>query len=100
MVRQWQQTFYGERYSHSRMNEGMPDFVQLAKAFGIKGICIKNKNELKPYIEQIFSLKEPIVIDCQVSKEENCYPMVAPDFLLSNLLISLLSLNKGSKFSN
>eukprot|EP00871_Galdieria_phlegrea_P004025 jgi/Galph1/4623/GphlegSOOS_G3209.1 len=78
MVRQWQQTFYGERYSHSRMNEGMPDFVQLAKAFGIKGICIKNKNELKPYIEQIFSLKEPIVIDCQVSKEENCYPMVAP----------------------
>ncbi|EME28479.1 [pt] acetolactate synthase I/II/III large subunit [Galdieria sulphuraria] len=98
MVRQWQQAFYGERYSHSNMNQGMPDFVQLAKAFGIKAICIKNKYELHSSFEKFFSIKEPIIIDCHVSKEENCYPMVAPGKSNSQMIGLIKQLKKNTLF--
>jgi acetolactate synthase-1/2/3 large subunit len=98
MVRQWQQAFYGERYSHSNMNQGMPDFVQLAKAFGIKAICIKNKHELHFSFEKAFATKEPIVIDCHVSKEENCYPMVAPGKSNSQMIGLIKQLKKNALF--
>nr|YP_009565138.1 acetohydroxyacid synthase large subunit [Gelidium galapagense]QBA96489.1 acetohydroxyacid synthase large subunit [Gelidium galapagense] len=78
MVRQWQQAFYGERYSHSNMEKGSPDFVNLAKSFGIKGIKLKNRKDLNVAIESTLKNKGPVVLDCQVKQEENCYPMVAP----------------------
>ena len=46
MVRQWQQAFYGERYSHSNMEKGAPNFIKLAESFGIKGVLIKNREDL------------------------------------------------------
>nr|YP_010713804.1 acetohydroxyacid synthase large subunit [Galdieria phlegrea]UNJ16254.1 acetohydroxyacid synthase large subunit [Galdieria sp.]WDA99694.1 acetohydroxyacid synthase large subunit [Galdieria sulphuraria]WDA99886.1 acetohydroxyacid synthase large subunit [Galdieria phlegrea] len=98
MVRQWQQAFYGERYSHSNMNQGMPDFVQLAKAFGIKAICVKNKYDLIYSFEKAFSIKEPIIIDCHVSKEENCYPMVAPGKSNSQMIGLIKQLKKNALF--
>ena len=78
MVRQWQQAFYGERYSHSNMEKGSPDFVNLAKSFGIKGIKLKKRKDLSTAIESALTDKGPIILDCQVKQEENCYPMVAP----------------------
>nr|YP_010337566.1 acetohydroxyacid synthase large subunit [Dixoniella grisea]UNJ17151.1 acetohydroxyacid synthase large subunit [Dixoniella grisea] len=78
MVRQWQETFYQGRYSHSNMKKGSPDFQLLAQAFGIKAITVTNKQEFSYYISEICLLKEPILVDCQVIENENCYPMVAP----------------------
>nr|BDA98924.1 acetohydroxyacid synthase large subunit [Chroomonas debatzensis] len=78
MVRQWQQAFYGERYSHSNMEKGAPNFVQLAESFGIKGVTISNREELKTNLEDILEYDGPILVDCQVVPDENCYPMVAP----------------------
>nr|WDA99960.1 acetohydroxyacid synthase large subunit [Cyanidium sp. THAL103] len=78
MVRQWQQTFYGERYSHSNMKEGQPNFVKLANAYGIKGISIQDSLELKLKLQQIIKMKEPMIIDCKVINDENCYPMISP----------------------
>lgn len=78
MVRQWQEAFFSERYSHSSMEAGMPDFVQLAKAFGIKGMRVCNRAELKGTIAEMLSHDGPVLIDAQVTKDENCYPMVAP----------------------
>lgn len=78
MVRQWQQAFYGARYSHSRMEEGAPDFVALAKSFGIDGRSINNRNEMESLFNNIADYKGPMLIDCQVIEDENCYPMVAP----------------------
>ncbi len=78
MVRQWQQAFYGERYSHSNMEKGAPNFIQLAEAFGIKGILIKNRAELSESIQMIMEYDGPIVVDFQVIPDANCYPMVAP----------------------
>tara|TARA_B110000261_G_scaffold25549_1_gene27839 strand:+ start:32881 stop:34605 length:1725 start_codon:yes stop_codon:yes gene_type:complete len=78
MVRQWQQAFYGERYSHSNMEKGAPNFIQLAESWGIKGVAIKNRKDLNKSIKEILEYDGPIVIDIQVISDENCYPMVAP----------------------
>ena len=78
MVRQWQQSFYGERYSHSSMKEGMPDFVQLANSYGIKGYRISSFEEFISEADNIFLTKECVLVDFQVHENENCYPMVAP----------------------
>ena len=78
MVRQWQQSFYGERYSHSSMNEGMPNFVQLANAYGINAKQISSPNNLKEQLQEVLDTPGPCLVDCQIIKDENCYPMVAP----------------------
>lgn len=78
MVRQWQQSFYGERYSHSNMSEGMPNFVQLANAYGIQGKIITPEDNLEQILEEAIYAPGPYLIDCQITKAENCYPMVAP----------------------
>ena len=78
MVRQWQQAFYGERYSSSNMEVGMPDFVKLAEAYGVKGMQIKSRDELKDAIAQILAYDGPVLVDVRVNRNENCYPMVAP----------------------
>nr|YP_009313377.1 Acetohydroxyacid synthetase large subunit [Dichotomaria marginata]SCW21631.1 Acetohydroxyacid synthetase large subunit [Dichotomaria marginata] len=78
MVRQWQQAFYGERYSHSNMSLGAPNLVDLANAYGIKGISISKRHEMFNALEEFIMCNEPIILDCQVVEDENCYPMVAP----------------------
>lgn len=78
MVRQWQQAFYGERYSCSNMEVGMPDIEFLAKAYGIKGMVIRNSEELKDAIAEMIAHNGPVIVDARVTKDENCYPMVAP----------------------
>lgn len=78
MVRQWQEAFYGERYSSSNMEVGMPDFVKLAQAYSVKGILIKSRDELKDAIAQILAHDGPVLADVRVNRNENCYPMVAP----------------------
>jgi len=78
MVRQWQQAFYGERYSHSSMEKGAPNFIQIAEAYGIKGISLTTREELNNSIKDILDYDGPILVDCKVVPDENCYPMVAP----------------------
>jgi len=78
MVRQWQETFYEERYSHSRMDKGMPDFVKLAEAYGVKGMRVDHPDQLKAGIAELMAHEGPVVCDFQVIKDVNCYPMVAP----------------------
>ncbi len=78
MVRQWQETFYGERYSSSNMETGMPDFALLAKAFGVKGMVVHHRSELSSAIAEMLVHDGPVLLDVHVKKDENCYPMVAP----------------------
>jgi acetolactate synthase-1/2/3 large subunit len=78
MVRQWQETFYGERYSSSNMQKGMPNFEKLAEAFGVKGILVKERSQLKDAIAEMLAYDGPVLLDVHVKKDENCYPMVAP----------------------
>lgn len=78
MVRQWQQTFYEERYEASNMEKGMPDFVKLAEAYGIKGIVVSRREELSDAIAQMLAHEGAVLLDVKVKRDENCYPMVAP----------------------
>ena len=78
MVRQWQESFYGERYSHSRMEEGTPHFENLAKSYGIEGITIDSSDGLEEKLKKIIDFKGPIIANINVVQDENCYPMVAP----------------------
>jgi acetolactate synthase-1/2/3 large subunit len=78
MVRQWQQAFYGERYSASNMQPSMPDFVKLAEAYGLKGIMVSQREQLEDAIAEMLAHDGPVLMDVKVSRDENCYPMVAP----------------------
>jgi acetolactate synthase-1/2/3 large subunit len=86
MVRQWQEAFYGERYSSTDIELGMPDFELLAKAFGIKGLVIRNREELPKVIAEMLAHDGPVLVDAHVTRDENCYPMVAPGSSVSQML--------------
>jgi acetolactate synthase I/II/III large subunit len=78
MVRQWQESFYSERYSNSNMEVGMPDFKKLAEAFGVKGLVVTHEDDLAAVVAEILAHDGPVVADFQVKRDENCYPMVPP----------------------
>ncbi|ERN40511.1 acetolactate synthase, large subunit, biosynthetic type [Rubidibacter lacunae KORDI 51-2] len=78
MVRQWQQTFFGERYSASNMQSGMPDFVKLCDAYGLKGMVVGDRARLDDAIAEMLAHDGPVLLDAHVTRDENCYPMVAP----------------------
>jgi acetolactate synthase-1/2/3 large subunit len=86
MVRQWQESFYGNRFSNSYMRNGMPNFANIAKAYDLLGFEITNTNELKTIIQKNEKIKKSIVFDVNVIEKENCYPMVAPGKSNSQML--------------
>ena len=75
MVRQWQQLLHGGRYSHS-YSEALPDFVKLAEAYGAVGIRATTPAELDAKILEMINTDRPVIFDCVVDKNENCYPMI------------------------
>lgn len=77
MVRQWQELFYKERYSHSLLTS-QPSFVKLADAYGIKAFQASNVAEAEQVLKEAFASPEPILIDMRVEPKENVYPMIAP----------------------
>ena len=78
MVRQWQQAFYGERYSHSNMEKGSPNLVKLAQSFNILGLQLDSRDQMENMVDLFCNYDGPAVLNCNVRETENCYPMVAP----------------------
>ncbi len=75
MVRQWQELTYESRYSQS-YSDSLPDFVKLAEAYGWKGIRIENESQLDAGIQEMIDYDGPVIVDCLVAKESNCFPMI------------------------
>jgi acetolactate synthase-1/2/3 large subunit len=75
MVRQWQELTYESRYSES-YSDSLPDFVKLAEAYGWKGIRIENEGQLDAGIQAMIDHPGPVIVDCLVHKEANCFPMI------------------------
>jgi len=75
MVRQWQELTYESRYSNS-YSDSLPDFVKLAEAYGWKGIRIENESQLDAGIKAMIEHDGPVIVDCLVAKESNCFPMI------------------------
>nr|QCI03973.1 acetohydroxyacid synthetase large subunit [Antithamnionella ternifolia] len=94
MVRQWQQAFYGERYSHSNMEQGSPDWVVLCQSFGILGLELELRSEIYNTLNTFFDHEGPVLLNCKVKEEENCYPMVAPGKSNSQMIGLTKNLNK------
>ena len=75
MVRQWQEFFHGGRYSES-YTDSLPDFIALANSFGIKGMRVKDPENLKSSIDEMLNHDGPVVMDVCVDKLENVFPMI------------------------
>ncbi|MCK5271109.1 MAG: biosynthetic-type acetolactate synthase large subunit [Sedimentisphaerales bacterium] len=75
MVRQWQELFYGRRYSKSFLQH--PSFAKVAEAFGAVGLTATKKEEVPQIIEQMLAEKKCCVVDFLIEREENVWPMVA-----------------------
>ena len=75
MVRQWQELLHDKNYSES-YSEALPDFVKLAEAYGAVGIRASKPEELDEKIKEMISVDKPVIFDCVVKKEENCFPMI------------------------
>ncbi|MBX2821513.1 MAG: biosynthetic-type acetolactate synthase large subunit [Rhodothermaceae bacterium] len=77
MVRQWQELFHENRYSHTDLTDTNPDFVKLAEANHVVGLRASTPKELDEAIEKAWSINDgPVLIECQVEKEEMVFPMV------------------------
>ena len=74
MVRQWQELFYGRRYSKSYLKN--PEYEALAKALGAVGMTVEKKADVPKAIKQMLKEKQPCVVDFKVEPEENVWPMV------------------------
>ena len=83
MVRQWQNLFYGKRYSHTVLNDTV-DFVKLAEAMGAKGYRVEKKEDFEPVFREAVSLNIPVVIDCQIPCDDKVFPMVSPGAPISD----------------
>lgn len=82
MVRQWQTLFYGQRYSNTVLNDGV-DFVKLSEAMGARAFKVTTKEEFEKSFNEALNAGAPVVLDCQVDKDEKVFPMVAPGGAIS-----------------
>ena len=71
MVRQWQNLFYGQRYSATVLNDAV-DFVKLAEAYGADGYRIEKPEDLLPVLKKALDSPNPAFVDVRVEREEKC----------------------------
>src|SRR5512143_19779 len=88
MVRQWQEFFHGNRYSHSYM-DALPDFVKLAEAYGHVGILVEKPSDVEGALKEAFARKDDLVfLDFRTDSTENVYPMVPGGRGLSEVILA------------
>lgn len=88
MVRQWQEFFHGNRYSHSYM-DALPDFVKLAEAYGHVGILVEKPSDVEGALKEAFARKDELVfLDFRTDSTENVYPMVPGGKGLSEVILA------------
>ncbi len=75
MVRQWQELLHGGRYSES-YTAALPDFVKLAEAYHAVGIRCEKPGDLDHAIREMIDVDKPVIFDCVVDQNENCFPMI------------------------
>ncbi|MCR5273345.1 MAG: biosynthetic-type acetolactate synthase large subunit [Lachnospiraceae bacterium] len=84
MVRQWQDLFYGKRYSATVLDDGM-DYVKVAEGMGCIGLRATTREEFDEAFERALGEKKPVVIDCIIDKDDKVWPMVAPGAPISEV---------------
>jgi len=97
MVRQWQELFFSERYSHTNLDV-TPDFVMVAEAYGAVGLRATTPSEVEPVLKEAFKIKKPVFMDFVVDWKEKVYPMVPAGAAIDQMLFDE-SLEKKKKKS-
>ena len=85
MVRQWQELFFNERYSHSKLDL-IPDFVALAQAYGAVGLRATRPSEVEPVLKEAFKVKRTVFMDFEIDWKEKVYPMVPAGAAIDTML--------------
>ncbi|MDR2666334.1 MAG: biosynthetic-type acetolactate synthase large subunit [Endomicrobium sp.] len=103
-VRQWQEMFYGKRYSHTCLAKRkkcpkwcnspkrdtcpvyVPDFLKWAQSYGALGIRVTEKNDVEPALKEMLRTKNSVVLDVWTEIEENVFPMVPVGASLDNII--------------
>jgi acetolactate synthase-1/2/3 large subunit len=84
MVRQWQELFYDRRYSYTELPA--VDFVGIARAYGVDGIRVEEKEEVRPALEAAFAADGPFVLDFRIEREANVFPMVPAGAAINEMI--------------
>jgi acetolactate synthase-1/2/3 large subunit len=84
MVRQWQELFYERRYQATPLKN--PNFVALAESYGVKGIKVTKKSEVKKALQKTIKTPGPVLVDFHIETEENVFPMVAPGSAINKMM--------------
>ena len=85
-VRQWQEMFFGQRYSQTRMIN--PDYAIIARAYGIRCVTVERREELEAGLEAMFSDDAPFILDVHVLEEGMVMPMVPPGKGINQIMIT------------
>jgi acetolactate synthase-1/2/3 large subunit len=76
MVRQWQDMFFGERFSQIRLTQSLPDYAVLARAYGALGFTAETEDELDAALREAIASGRTCVVDARVDPREHCFPMI------------------------
>jgi acetolactate synthase-1/2/3 large subunit len=76
MVRQWQELFYEERYAQTHLTHQVPDYAQLAEAYGCAGFTVEREDDLEATLSAALACGRTAVVDARCDPAENCYPIV------------------------
>jgi acetolactate synthase-1/2/3 large subunit len=77
MVRQWQDLFYGQRYSNTVIDDSV-DYCKVAEGLGCKAYRVETLEEFRAAVKDAIRLNIPCVIDCKINKDDKVFPMVSP----------------------
>ena len=85
-VRQWQELFYAERYSQTRLLN--PDYALIAQAYGVRYRCVEQRAELEDAVREMLESKEAYILDAHVCEKGMVYPMVPGGRRLDEILLN------------
>jgi acetolactate synthase-1/2/3 large subunit len=89
MVRQWQDLFFGRRYSSTTLTGRATDFVKLAEAYGAVGMNVTKPEEVEPALKKAMELRRPVLINCEIDIDEKVFPMVPAGAGIDELIMSM-----------
>ena len=85
MVRQWQELFFGRRYSSVELDVS-PDFEKIGEAYGIETVTLETREDLEEKMEGLLRSNEPVIINCLVEREANVFPMIPAGQSAENMI--------------
>lgn len=97
MVRQWQELFFNERYSHTKLDDTVPDFVKIAEAYGAVGLRATKPSEVEPLLKEAFKIKRTVFMDFVCDWKEKVYPMVPAGASIDQMLFEEVEKTTGKK---